>query len=172
MPVPVVLTIHATEPLSTAPFASELERVTDGAGTGAGAGATTAVGSEVAADDGHFVGVTVTRSLAPTSVVATAYVCAVAPARLTHELPFTSHRSHWYVKEVWPPPHVETPAVSVAPALAVPVSVGFHAGGPLAPAGVVSGAGRATTREIRCRRGPAPPWAVRPHGLPCLRFES
>src|SRR5919198_1528560 len=102
MPVPVALMIHPTEPLSTAPFAIELDSVTvdvTGAGAGAGAGATTAVGSEVAVPC-CFAGIAVTRSLEPTSVDVRRYFCAVAPPIETHELPFTSQRLHWYVNVV------------------------------------------------------------------------
>ena len=112
---PEAFTIQATEPPSVAPFAIELVRLTvAGAATGAGAGATTAVGSEVAAPC-LLLGVAVTRSLEPTSADTTEYVCAVPLARLTHALPLTSHLVHWYVHDVEPPLHPERSAVSVAP---------------------------------------------------------
>src|SRR5207244_4482686 len=142
---------RGTEPCSVVPFAIGLVRVTvAGAGAGAGAGATTLVGSEVAVTC-FLLEVAVTRILEPTSAAATEYVCAVAPARLAHALPLTSHLVHWYVNDVGPALHPETSAVSVAPTWAVPVTAGFQEPAPLAPV-VIARTTSATSKRLRCGR--------------------
>jgi hypothetical protein len=64
----------------------------DGVGVGKG---TAAVGGEVAAADPlRLLAVTMTRSVAPPSVVETLYVCADAPVTERQLAPLESQRSH------------------------------------------------------------------------------
>ena len=60
-----------------------------------GAGATTAVGSELALlEPALFVAVTTTRIVKPTSAASAVYVFDVAPLMLPQLLPLVSHRCH------------------------------------------------------------------------------
>jgi hypothetical protein len=47
-------------------------------------------------DPPAFVALTATRSVNPTSPLATAYDAAVAPLMLAHAPPALSQRRHWY----------------------------------------------------------------------------
>ena len=67
-----------------------------GAAGGAGAGATTEVGVEVALCEPFlFDAVTATRIVEPTSAFPSLYVVEVAPATRLHAFPVRSQRSHW-----------------------------------------------------------------------------
>jgi len=72
--------------------------VADGAGVGAGGetgAVTTAVGPDVAAADPlRLLAVTMTRTVAPESVVETLYVCAEAPVIARQLAPVDPQRSH------------------------------------------------------------------------------
>jgi hypothetical protein len=98
-------------------------------GVAAGAGATTEVAFDVAADDPTlFDAVTVTRSLEPTSPATGAYEAFTAPARDEQLLPALSQRSHWYAYELTPPLQLPVLALSVWPTTALPLIVGGAVG--------------------------------------------
>src|SRR5919202_7117872 len=81
----------------------------------AGAAVTTAVWAEPALlEPTELVAVTVTRSVEPTSMLATGYVCCVAEAMLLQLAPALSQRRHWSAYEIGVAPlQVPGSAVSV-----------------------------------------------------------
>src|SRR5688500_432774 len=95
------------------------------AGGGDGFALTTAVGTDVDVFEPSALDArTRTRSVSPTSADVTTRVFPFAPMIAEQLPPFTSQRSHAYVKLVGEPDHVPGSAVKVSPSCAAPEIVG------------------------------------------------